>query len=244
MTDEVVEQAPVETAAPPPEVAEQPKRDKAQERIDELTYKLRQADATIESLKKPPEPKKEAVRPTLEQYGYDEAAHAKAMEEYQELRIAQKAEEAALKLLEKREAEAKARKRDETFSEQFSKLSVEQQDVANRAFVSDLGRDLIKESPVGAQIAHYLGENPELAQSIAQLPDTQQAREIGKLEARFEQKSEAPPPPAPKVSSAPPPAARLVSTDASVSIKATDPDSDKLSDAEWAKAREKQLRRR
>lgn len=214
-----------------------PVSDNVQKRIDKLTWEKRELERRLSALEKPPEPKKELVAPKLEDSGYDEAKHQKAMAEYQELVIAQKAEEAAKRLLEQRDAEAKAKSRDESFAVEFKKLPPNEQEVANRALVSPFGAELIKESPVGPRIAVYLGENPDLAESIALLPERLQAKELGKLEAKLEAKIEAAK--EPKVSSAPPPVPKIEATAPGI-----EKDPEKMSMNEWIKWREKSLRKK
>jgi hypothetical protein len=64
----------------------------------------------------------------------------------------------------------------------------------------DLGA-AIMESPVGPEIARFLGLNPGELQRINALPPLRQAAEIGKIEYRLTEK----PKPTPKTSTAPPP---------------------------------------
>jgi hypothetical protein len=61
--------------------------------------------------------------------------------------------------------------------------------------IQDDIRDAILESDVGPQILYHLAENEDVAKKIAGLSAKQALREIGKLEARFEAKETAPPPP-------------------------------------------------
>lgn len=50
---------------------------------------------------------------------------------------------------------------------------------------SDFAADFIAESDRGAEIAYYLGSNPHEANRLASLPDTRQAVELARLEARL-----------------------------------------------------------
>jgi hypothetical protein len=64
---------------------------------------------------------------------------------------------------------------------------------------SDAMVDAIADSEHGHDIAYYLGSNPDEAKRIAQMSPTKAAREIGRLESRFnqpkqQQTSKAPPP--------------------------------------------------
>lgn len=58
--------------------------------------------------------------------------------------------------------------------------------------------DIIAESHRGAEMAYYLGKNPDEAKRISQLPPLKAARELGRLEAELTPKPR-------KISNAPPP---------------------------------------
>jgi hypothetical protein len=95
----------------------------------------------------------------------------------------------------------------------------------------------------GPQVAYYLGKNHEIAESISELPKDLAAMELGRLAARldFERKKAAEKP----VSKAPPPAPTIEgSGDPGLTVDPASPDSDKLSDAEWAKRRARQIEKR
>lgn len=49
--------------------------------------------------------------------------------------------------------------------------------------ISPIGRDIIAASEVGADIAYYLGQNPELAAQISVMPPHMQAFELGRVES-------------------------------------------------------------
>ena len=103
---------------------------------------------------------------------------------------------------------------------------------------------MILDSPSGPEIAYYLAVNREDAARIAQLPVHLAALEMGRIEGRLSASKEAPKAKAPVVTRAPPPVPVVDAADSSVAIKATTPESDKLSDAEWMKLREKELKRK
>lgn len=249
MVDEVVEPTAPEAEATPETVETPPKpveRDKVQERIGELTYKLRQAEADNQRLKAEREakpPPEAPTKPTLEQSGYDEAKHQEAMDAYYRAMVKHEAKEEARNLLkEEREAE-KARSRDEAFGARLKKMSKEDRDAAMSAMVPD-SKDiagLIMESDVGELVLLHLAKNPELAESIARLPSYQQAKEIGRIEASLS-KADAPEPK--QVSKAPTPAPKLEAVEPTTKIDVTSPESDKLSDEEWARRRNKQASKR
>ncbi len=96
------------------------------------------------------------------------------------------------------------------------------------------------ESEVGADIAYYLGNNPAEAKRIVSLSPTAQAREIGRLEARFTEQSGGR-----KVSSAPDPINPIGDKGTTGRVeKAKTLDDPNLSDAEWRALRNEELRNR
>lgn len=250
MVDEVVTQdAPAvdtETAAPAPAPAPKPvERNKGDERFGELTYRLKQAEATIAKLSEPkPVEKPDLVKPTLEQSGHDQDEYQAALDRYNEELIERRVEDKVAKALEARETKAKAQTRDELFSVKLGKLSEADKTRALSAQVTDVMAELIKESDVGIEVLLHLEENPEIANEIAKLPERLQARELGKLEAKLEKPTTAPVLKTVTVSKAPPPAAKIDASEPSSSISTTDPESDKLSDDAWVKAEGKRLAKR
>jgi hypothetical protein len=241
MADEIVEPTTppadavpvVETSAPKPE------RNKGDERFSELTYRLRQAEATIAKLSEPkPVEKPALIEPTLEQSGYDEVAHKAALKLFDEQRIERLAEEKVERALAARDAKTKAEQLDNSFSSKLGKLSKEERDLAMTAKVTDVTAKLIKKSDVGVELLQHLAANEELAENIARLDPEDQAMEIGALAATLRKAVETPKPVA--VSKAPPPAAKLEAVE-SVAI---DKDPKDMTDAEYAKWRRKQIAQR
>ncbi len=100
---------------------------------------------------------------------------------------------------------------------------------------------VLMESESGPALAYYLGKNPDIAQVIAQLPPLAAARELGRLESRLAHERETAKPRT--VTQAPPPPKKIEGSGSpSVSAKPDTPDSDKLSDAEWARRRNAQVK--
>lgn len=226
MTDEAaapeIVTTPPEADATPTEPAQPKERDKVQERIGELTRKNAKLEQQLNEILKErqkPEPKPELVVPKLEDVGYDPDKHSDAVAKYYEALAERKAEEAAERLLQKRETEAKQKARQQTFSERLNKLSSEDRENAIAAPVgSQEAAEVIQESEVGPEILLYLANNRDQAEKIAQLPPHIQAREIGRIEARLEaQKTQVEQ--KPKVSEAPPPPPKIEASD-SVTKKA------------------------
>jgi hypothetical protein len=220
----------------------------AQKRIDELTWEkyeaLRRADALAQELAAVKTPKPEPAKPpgSLEEFGFDEAKHRDAWAKYNESIVDAKVAEALAKRDQQRAVEA----RTQTFRQKeasFLEKTPDYREVAYRAPISDEIAQLVMESDLGPELAYYLGKNPALAQEISNFSGVQAARALGRVEERLESQKRAPA--APAVSKAPPPPPKIAATDSTVSVKPTDPDSDSsMSDAEWFRAREEQIRRK
>jgi hypothetical protein len=220
--------------------------DPVQKRIDELTRKRYEAqrdaeywrEQALRAAPKPepvkPEPEAAQAGKKLADFGYDE-------EKYQDYLFQQaegRAAKAAEAVLQKRQAEdarvhtITAHKARET---KFAKDVPDYFEVAHHAPITQSMAEIVMESDKSADLAYYLGKNPEIAARIAQLPERTQARELGRIEAGLTK------PVAPVVSQAPAPAPRLGGSDSGTGAKPDTPDSDKLSDAEWTKRRNQQL---
>jgi len=112
--------------------------------------------------------------------------------------------------LDLREYQREQIKKDQTFKEQIQTAFVKYPDLpglieADEAKTNPTMAQLIKESPVAVDLFHFLMSNPEMSNKIAAMSPAQSAREIGKIEAKLEDKAKvtapAPtkktPPPAP-----------------------------------------------
>ena len=81
---------------------------------------------------------------------------------------------------------------------------------------------MIKESPVSVDLFYYLMANPEVSNKIADMTPTQSAKEIGKIEAKLEDKAKTATPSAKKAASLPAPITPIKSTKAAgTSLKQT-----------------------
>jgi hypothetical protein len=199
-TEEVVETKAEEVVEPP-----KPKKS-AQERIDELTRKRRDAERDAEywkakALQKEPVPEAPVAtsipkRPTLDQFENTEQ-YEDALFEWRD---------------KKRDIETRSAKQAEefnrdlrTFNENARKLREEHEDfddvIEQPVFSPDMRKALLK-SENGPVVAYHLGrpENRDLAERILALPVESQLYEIGKLESKLllAQSTK-------KVTSAPPP---------------------------------------
>jgi hypothetical protein len=231
----------------------------AQKRIDQLTWEKNQREREAEHWRRiaeqaqqrrepePPAPQPEAKAPTLEQFNYDEGKYQAALVEFARAEARNTVEQ----LLARREAETAARAKAETFEKRQAEFMAKTPEYEAKVLrdptlpISEVMAEVIKESEDGPALALYLAENRELAAQIARLPERAAARELGRLESKLEAKREAATRPAPKpnVSQAPPPPPRIEAADAELSVKASSPESDKISTMEWMKRREKEKQR-
>jgi hypothetical protein len=246
-----------DTSAPKVPVKEDP----VQKRIDQLTrekydalrdrdrgsYELERLKTEIEQLRaaKQPEVATQNEFPTLEQFGFDEGKYAAAVaSHYSKLATEQgtKAAQEALRAERERQDAENAQKTWSQRETDFKKSKPDYEAVALKhpqdggPTITPSMAQIIKGSDVGPQVAYYLGENVDKANAIARLHPIDQAREIGRIEARLEAVKAA----APAVSKAPPPPSRIDADAAPATVKVDSPDSDNLSDAEWTRRRNAQ----
>jgi hypothetical protein len=168
---------------------EQPRKKTAQERIDELTRKRREAEREAEywrkaALDKEPakaEPAKPSgpQRPTLDQFESHEDFVAAAVE----WTIQQRESAARIEKEQKEEVEALS-----TFQKRANKLRAEYDDfdelVGSTPFTPYM-RKIIANIENGPAIAYYLGQNREIAETLCRLSPEIQSYEIGKLESKL-----------------------------------------------------------
>lgn len=156
-------------------------REALEARYKELESKLSPAPAPVMDLNAEPQPSQ-----------FDDAfEYAKALAEY--------SAEKALRDRDRQDAERRANeeraKMMDVWNKKLEKSKAELPDFEEMVASSDVAvsnevRDAIFESDVGPRILYHLAENPELAKSLADMSQARALREIGKLEARFEVKSE------------------------------------------------------
>ena len=107
--------------------------------------------------------------------------------------------------------------------------------------ITDAMAQKIQASEVGPDMAYYLGSNPKEADRISRLSPLQQAKELGKIEAKLSDN-----PPVKKTSNAPAPIAPITArSSGSPALDTTDPRSLKtMSTSEWIEAeRQRQVRK-
>lgn len=217
----------VEEVEDKPEEAQKPKTG-LEKRMHELTSKAKNADAelqkerearqslearlkALEEPKAEPEVVTEIGKPIPSQFT-DAFEYAEALADW---KVDQK-----FKAIEQKnaaeKAEQEANKQVESWQARQSAVEIEYPDYAEVVAACDIKvskevQAAILESEVGPKVLYHLASNPEEAARISGLPMVTALREIGKLEARFETKKDAPAISA-KASKAPPPIAPLKAT--------------------------------
>ncbi len=165
---------------------------KQREQANQALAKEREAREALEARlseyerKVTPQVVDENVEPQPSQFT-DAFEYAKALAEY--------AAENALRNRDKQDAERKVAdersKVMQTWQQRIDATKAELPDyeemiTSSEVVVSDLVRDAIIESDVGPRILYYLAENPELGVKLSTMSMSSALREIGKMEARFE----------------------------------------------------------
>ena len=181
---------------------------------------------------------------TLKDFDYDEQAFNSYLVEEISERAAQKQE----RRQHMSKAEEAAQKAADEFAAREDAFEAENPGFKERLHADDLRitQEMAMfitdpESEVGLHVGDYLSRNPEEATKIASMNPTAQVREMTKLEARIGKEVAKAQSAKSKTSKAPAPPKPVDGTDPGVKVAPTDPKSDKMSDAEWLKAREKQL---
>jgi len=223
--------------------------DPVQKRIDELTrqkYDLkRDAEYWREQAQRAQAPKQEPpaqveapqdVGKTLADFAYDESKYQAYLFKQAESR-AVAAAEAVLTKKQTETARFQTVTAHKEREAEFAKKVPDYFEVAHYAPITESMAEIIMDSDNSAELAYHLGKNRQVALNLSRLPPLQQAREIGRIEAKLAAK-----PTAAQVSGAPPPAPRLENAgNPGGSAKPDAPESDKLSDLEWARLRNKQV---
>ena len=205
-TDDVGESEPIEADKEATEPGERKQNPKLEKRFSELTKKRAEAEA------KAAEAERKAVeleqrlkaleegrttqsqpanneKPTPEQF-VDAFEYAEALADWS-------AEQAVLRSKQEeanRKAEAERKQVLDTWSKRLESVKTEFPDyedmvASSTVQISDPVRDAILESEVGPRILYELASNDELAEKITKMSPITALREIGKLEARFEEQS-------------------------------------------------------
>jgi len=226
------------------------KKDDEQRKFDKLTKKRRAAERDRDywreqALKSQYLKQVENVEPepvkTLEDFGYDETKYQQHL--FDQARKG--AIEEAKRVLKEEMKQESVSKRMSEFNKRMEKYSETVDDfddvVRNESLsISQTMADVASGMENGPEVLYYLGNNPDLAYEISQLPPSMTGREMGRIEATLAAKAKS----GEKVSKAPTPPPKIAGADGKVNINPSTVDSDKMSTDEWMKRRNKQVMRK
>ena len=174
--------------------------EKLNKRFDKVTQRAKEAEARsvdLENRLKEYEaravPQQEPVKATIE--GKPQASQFNDAFEYAEA-LSEWSATNALKQRDAEEVQRKARKAQDkvlnNWNEKIAKAKTSMPDFdrmvqSSTTVVSDEIRDSILESDVGPQLLYFLASDENFAKKLTEMPLVKALREIGRLEARFEQ---------------------------------------------------------
>jgi len=245
-----VDSSPKQTVAEPesPPEIEEPKRNRAEERITGLVSDvkslreygeyMRQEVLSLRNQITPPQtpqPVKSEPQPTLEQFEFDQDKFAVANNKWvtdQAAQIAKATVDAALKQQAGVNEQAGIRDTWQNKSAEFAEKHADFDDVVKNPTIritEDMA-NIFMESDKGPDIAYHLGKNPDVAARISRLPLQKMALAIGRLEAEVSKPS-----PKPQQTNAPEPPNPVGGTQPTI-------DAASLSTADWINQRNEERR--
>lgn len=214
-----------------------------QKRIDRLTQEKYRLRAELEMLRRGQQPQQQQEQRQVEQQAAPKLEQYQSIEEYLDALADFKAAQKADKVFKEREAaERQSRQQSEQakLHEGFTKQTEDARAVYDDFDevvdnpdlpISQAMAEAIMRSKNGADVAYYLGKNPDEAFRLASLDPFSAAVEIGRIAAGIVR-------PQPRKASAAPPPIQPVGSRAT---PVTDPD--KMSTDEWLKWRNGQLKK-
>lgn len=220
-------------------------------RIDELTRNWREAERREQALLQllqsdraevaRPEPQKPATATvkTLADFSYDESQ----FQSYLLDQATTRATEAADKRIREEQERGTAARRQSEFARReqtFAKSVDDYHEVTRNPSlpITKAIAEVVAESDEGPALAYYLGKNPDVAERIAALSPMGTARELGRIEAKLISEREKAA--AKRASAAPPPPPKIEGT----GDPQVEADPEKMTDAQFAKWRKKQIAQR
>lgn len=195
------------TAEPPTEAkeADEPKRNRTRERIDQLTAEKHAAIREAANLKARLAALQQAPTRQVDPNDFEGQQRESFRQVMREEQLTSTASQLAE--VQQRAAEAQFRtfqSKVDVARERIPDIDRSLQDFA-RLPVSEHAAEIIAESDVGAEIAHYLANNPRQAFDIHAMSPAQQGRALAQIEARVSiptRRTSAAPPPPPMVTGA------------------------------------------
>ena len=198
LSEEDFEASEAKEDVPEPE-EEKPKKSRFQERIDKLTADKYAAEREARQLRERIERLEQRERPQVDPDDYDAVENERirrAFEETEKTRYSEDANYAAQQAQQARQELFQAKL--EAARERIPDLEDAIRSFAQLPVTAD-SAEIIADSPKAAEIAHYLGTNPDLTRQIASMSPANQGRAIAQIENRVslppKRVSQAPPPP-------------------------------------------------
>lgn len=235
--------------------AEEPKEPEipkgVKRKIDKLTRKVNDTERERDYYKDLAQRGQQTVQPAqvdepakaLADFGYDEGKYAQYLVSQAEARAAKTVQQ-QIEQQRTREQRQQSQQAFEARAEAFAEEVEDYEEVVSNPSLSitPAMAEAIMASEDGPAVAYYLGKNPGIAFSLSQLPPIQAAREIGRIEGKLAAERSAVQ--KKTVTKTPEPPGKLDGTNSGASVKIDAPESDTLSDAEWARRRNAQIKAR
>lgn len=187
---EIPAEVPAEPEIPEPEVAEvvipPPVKQTAQERINEITRKRREAEREVERLQKQLAEKEKAPPPAIDR---PKIENFETQEAYEDAlfnwRDSKKQNETLAEQRQREEAEALAKYR--VNAEKVRSVYEDFDEVVEQPVFSPTMREVLLNSDEGPIVSYFLGrpENQAITDKIRSMPERLQVYELGKLEAKL-----------------------------------------------------------
>lgn len=188
-----------------PKTEDEPKRNRAQERIDRITAEKHAAIREAAALRQRLEALQNAPRPPVDPNDYDAQQREGVRSVIREEQIGQTAQQYQ---------EAAARAQKAQIDAFYTKVEAARERIPDidrslntftQLPISAHAAEIIAESDVAAEMAHYLAANPRDAYEIYQMTPAQQGRALARIEQRVSlpaRRTTAAPPPPPLVTGA------------------------------------------
>lgn len=200
-------QEPEQAAEPEPEVeepeVEEPKRDRVQERINQLTAKYREEERKRQELEQRlnqiEKPKVDAPTPPDPNEFYDDSEYQQALIKYSEDLIDYKVVQRTQELVNQQRqavAEQQRQAKNEAYAQKVEQAKIPEYEKALQDLIlySPLRPelvDVIQEDDNGPQLVHYLGTHLDVADKISNIKNPAiAALELGKISAGLKRKPE------------------------------------------------------
>lgn len=161
------------------------------QRADELERRL----AAVEAGGRNPTQWADEPKKTLMDFDFDSVAYEAYLEKRTESAVTQRFQEQT-QVQKRQQAEAAFGAKAQAFKQQTPDFDTVAIQTPLGPYYSPLMIETIIESDVGPELAYFLGQNLDKAEAILQLSPAQQARELGRIEARLEKQVESPATPA------------------------------------------------